>query len=61
MHGFFDHRDQDWGLEMRRLRSDERACRGLLRKWLKAGMRETEGRGIHPDTWTPQGGVRSPV
>ena len=59
--GFFDHRDPDGWLEMRRLRVDERAFLGLLRKWLQAGLLETEGRVLHPDTGTPQGGVRSPV
>ena len=51
----------DWLLEMRRLRIDDRAFLGLIRKWLKAGILETDGRVIHPDTGTPQGGVVSPV
>ena len=61
MKGFFDHRAHDGLLEMRRLRLDERAFRGLIRKWLKAGILETDGRVIHPDTGVPQGGVVSPV
>ena len=61
MQGFFDHRDQDWRLKMRRVRSDDRAFLGLIRKWLKAEILETDGRVIHPDTGTPQGGVVSPV
>jgi RNA-directed DNA polymerase len=59
--GFFDHRDQGWRLEMLRLRIDDRAFLGLTRKWLKAGILETDGRVLHPDTGTPQGGVVSPV
>jgi RNA-directed DNA polymerase len=59
--GLFDHMDHDWLLEMLRLRSDDRAFRGLIRKWLKAGILETDGRVIHPDTGVPQGGVVSPV
>jgi group II intron reverse transcriptase/maturase len=59
--GFFDHMDHGWLLEMLRLRIDDRAFLGLIRKWLKAGILETEGRVIHPDTGTPQGGVVSPV
>ena len=59
--GFFDHMDHDWRLKMLRLRIDDRAFLGLIRKWLKAGMLETDGRVIHPDTGTPQGGVVSPV
>jgi len=38
---------------MLRLRSDDRAFLGLLRKWLKAGILETDGRVIHPDTGVP--------
>jgi RNA-directed DNA polymerase len=59
--GFFDHMDHDWLLKMLRLRIDDRAFLGLIRKWLKAGILETDGRVIHPDTGTPQGGVVSPV
>jgi RNA-directed DNA polymerase len=53
----FDPRDHDWLLKMLRLRSAERAFLGLSRPWLKAGMLETEGRVIHPDTGTPPGGA----
>jgi len=59
--GFFDHMDHD-GLRKRlRVRIDDRAFLGRIRKWLKAGMLETDGRVIHPDTGVPQGGVVSPV
>jgi group II intron reverse transcriptase/maturase len=59
--GFFDHRDHDWLLKMLGLRLEERAFLGLIRKWLKAGIVETDGRVSHPDTGVPQGGVVSPV
>jgi RNA-directed DNA polymerase len=59
--GCFDHMDQDGRLQMLAWRSDERAFRGLLRQWLKAGMLDTDGRVIHPDRGPPQGGVVSPV
>jgi RNA-directed DNA polymerase len=59
--GFFDHMDHDWLLKMLRLRIDDRAFLGLLRKWLKAGILETDGQVLHPDTGVPQGGVVSPV
>jgi RNA-directed DNA polymerase len=59
--GFFDPMDHAWLLQMRRWRRDDRAFLGLLRKWLKAGILETDGRVIHPDTGVPQGGVGSPV
>jgi RNA-directed DNA polymerase len=59
--GFVDHMDHGWLREMRRWRMDDRALLGLIRKWLKAGMLETDGRVIHPDTGVPPGGVVSPV
>ena len=61
MQGVFDHLDQDWRLQMRRLRLDDRAFLGRIRTWLTAGILETDGRGIYPQTGTPQGGVGSPV
>ena len=60
MQGCFDPRDHDWRLKMRRWRIDDRAFLGLLRTWLQAGILETDGRVIHPDTGAPQGGVVSP-
>ncbi len=59
--GFFDHMGHNWLWEMLRLRIDDRAFLGLIRKWLKAGILDTDGKVIHPDTGTPQGGVVSPV
>jgi RNA-directed DNA polymerase len=53
--------DHDWLLKMLGLRIEDRAFLGLIRKGLKAGMLETDGRVIHPDTGVPQGGVVSPV
>jgi retron-type reverse transcriptase len=53
--------DHDWLLKMLALRIEERAFLGLPRKWLTAGILETAGRVIHPDSGTPPGGVASPV
>jgi group II intron reverse transcriptase/maturase len=53
--------DHNWLLTMLKLRIDDRAFLGLIRKWLKAGVLETDGTVMHPDTGTPQGGVVSPV
>jgi hypothetical protein len=39
----------------------DRAFLGLIRQWLKAGILETDGAVMHPETGTPQGGVVSPV
>jgi group II intron reverse transcriptase/maturase len=33
----------------------------LIRKWLKAGVLETDGQVRHPATGTPQGGIVSPI
>ena len=59
--GFFDHMDHDWLLKMLEQRIDDRAFLGLIRKWLKAGILETDGKVINPETGTPQGGIVSPV
>lgn len=59
--GFFDHLDHDWLLRMLAERIDDRAFLGLIRKWLKAGVVDTDGTVIDPDTGTPQGGTISPV
>ena len=59
--GFFTNMDHEWLLEMLRQRIDDKAFLNLIRKWLKAGILETDGSVIHPDTGTPQGGSISPV
>lgn len=59
--GFFDNLDHVWLLSMLRLRIDDRAFLGLIRKWLMAGILDTDGAVIHPDTGTPQGGIVSSV
>ncbi|AGA32808.1 RNA-directed DNA polymerase (Reverse transcriptase) [Thioalkalivibrio nitratireducens DSM 14787] len=59
--GFFDHLDHDWLLRMLALRIDDRAFLHLIRKWLKAGILDTDGQVLHPDAGTPQGGIVSPI
>ena len=59
--GFFDAMDHDWLLEMLKLRIDDRAFLQLIRKWLKAGILDTDGQVLHPVTGTPQGGIVSPI
>jgi group II intron reverse transcriptase/maturase len=59
--GFFDHMDHDWLLKMLEQRIDDRAFINLIRKWLKAGILDTDGQIIHPGAGTPQGGIVSPV
>lgn len=59
--GFFDNLDHDWLLRMLAERMDDRALLWLIRKWLKAGVLDTDGQVLHPVTGTPQGGVISPI
>jgi retron-type reverse transcriptase len=59
--GFFEPMDHTWLGDMVRLRSDDRAFLPLIRKWLKAGMVNTDGQVGHPETGTPPGGTVSPV
>ena len=46
---------------MLRLRIDDAAFLNLIRKWLKSGILDTDGKIINPDTGTPQGGTISPI
>jgi group II intron reverse transcriptase/maturase len=59
--GCFDRLDHTQLLAMRRERIDDRALLRLMRKWLKAGMLETDGHVVYPETGSPQGGCISPV
>lgn len=59
--GYFDNINHDLLLEMLAQRIDDKAFLALIRKWLKAGILDTDGKTIHPITGTPQGGVVSPV
>jgi group II intron reverse transcriptase/maturase len=59
--GFFDNIRHDWLLKMLEQRINEGAFMGLIRKWLRAGILEEDGRVEHPQSGTPQGGVVSPV
>ena len=59
--GFFDHLRHDWLTRMLEQRINDGAMVRLVRKWLRAGILEAEGRIEHPETGTPQGGIVSPV
>ncbi|MBU1086769.1 MAG: hypothetical protein KKD05_04545 [Candidatus Omnitrophica bacterium] len=59
--GFFDRIDHDWMMKMLEQRINDRRFLGLIRKWLKVGILEEDGRVIHPLTGTPQGGIVSAV
>jgi len=59
--GFFDHMDHQWLLRMLKERIDDAPFLNLIQKWLKAGILDTDGMVINPETGTPQGGIVSPV
>ena len=59
--GFFDHIQHDWLVRMLEHRINDGALIRLVRKWLRAGILEEDGRIEHPETGTPQGGIVSPV
>jgi len=59
--GFFDNMSHDIILELLSKRIDDKAFLNLIRKWLKAGILDTDGKVICPETGTPQGGIVSPI
>jgi group II intron reverse transcriptase/maturase len=59
--GFFDNIRWDWLERMLEERIDDGAFLNLIGKWLRAGIMEEDGKVVHPQTGTPQGGVISPV
>lgn len=59
--GFFDNIQREWLERMLEERIHDEALMRLIGKWLRAGILEEDGRVVHPQTGTPQGGVVSPV
>jgi hypothetical protein len=59
--GLFDTIQHDWLIRRVEERLEDGAWLRLMRTWRKAGVRETDGQGLHPVTGTPQGGVMSPI
>jgi len=59
--GFFDNIQWEWLEKMLEQRIKDGAFLNLIRKWLRAGILEEDGKVIHPQTGTPQGGVVSPI
>ena len=59
--GFFDTIDHEKLMEMLSLRIADQSLLRLIKKWLKAGVLDTDGKVIHPASGTPQGGIISPL
>ena len=59
--GFFEHIRWECLEGMLEQRIADRGLRNLIGKWLRAGILEEDGRVVHPQTGTPQGGIISPV
>jgi RNA-directed DNA polymerase len=61
INGFFDNIDHAWMMRMVAERIEDRALLWLIKKWLKAGVLDTDGQVRHPVTGTPQGGIIAPL
>jgi RNA-directed DNA polymerase len=59
--GFFDNLEHGWLVRMLEERIEDGACVRLIKKWLKAGVLDTDGQVLHPVTGTPQGSSLSPI
>lgn len=59
--GFFDHLSHEWLIRMLSERIDDEPLLRLIKKWLKAGVLDTDGKVLRPEGGTPQGGIISPV
>ncbi|MDD5319502.1 MAG: group II intron reverse transcriptase/maturase [Methylococcales bacterium] len=59
--GFFNAINHDLLMDMLAKRIDDKPFLKLIRKWLKAGILETDGQVLHPLMGTPQGGSVSPI
>jgi retron-type reverse transcriptase len=57
----FDNLDHEQLLEMLAQRIDDQPFLNLIRKWLKAGILDTDGTVLDPEAGTPQGGVITPL
>jgi RNA-directed DNA polymerase len=59
--GFFDNLSHEWLMRMLEQRIDDGPILRLIKKWLKAGVLDTDGKVLRPEGGTPQGGIISPI
>ena len=59
--GFFDNLSHEWLMRMLAERIDDQPILRLIKKWLKAGVLDTDGKVLRPEGGTPQGGIISPL
>jgi RNA-directed DNA polymerase len=59
--GFFDNLSHEWLMRMLAERIDDEPTLRLIKKWLKAGVLDTDGKVLRPEGGTPQGGIISPI
>lgn len=59
--GFFDNLSHEWLMRMLAERIDDQPILRLIKKWLKAGVLDTDGKVLRPEGGTPQGGIISPI
>lgn len=59
--GFFDNLSHEWLMRMLEQRVDDQSMLRLIKKWLKAGVLDTDGQVLRPEGGTPQGGIISPI
>jgi group II intron reverse transcriptase/maturase len=58
---YFDTIQHSLLLDMLKQRINDKPFLRLIEKWLKAGILETDGKIIDPETGVPQGGIVSPI
>lgn len=58
---YFDNIDHQWLIKMLEVRIKDQALIRLIKKWLKAGILDMDGKIINPLTGSPQGSVISPI
>lgn len=59
--GFFNNINHEWLIKMLEERINDKAFIGLIKKWLKAGVLDTDGKIVNPENGCPQGSVISPI